>query len=183
MPLHGPIESESRGEEWNEADRIARVGRSHTVPWMDESKLGLGLQFPLARTASFPSEEVRSLELAGPGISALWPLWSLVVGIPLCLKSLGAIKLLSRNFFPSQQAVGFPGRNVLSAQSAPQEGGNVANPPEGSQKLTWPQMENVYLLHRLSTLSRPPPVLPGLVPSQRFHCDPETSVLQNWFWG
>ena len=31
----------------------------------------------------------------------------------------------------------------------------MANPPEGSQKLTWPQMENVYLLHRLSTPSLP----------------------------
>ena len=83
LPLHGPIGSENRGEEWNEADRKARVGRSHTVPWVDESKPGLGLQSPLARTASFPSEEVRSLELAGPGISALWPLL-----IPGCWDSL-----------------------------------------------------------------------------------------------
>ena len=94
----------------------------------------------------------------------------------MCLKSLEAMKSLSRNFFPSQQAAGSPGRNVLSALSAPQEGGNVASPPEGSQ------MENVYLLHRLSTPSRPPPAPPAL-PGQRFHCDAETSGLQNWFGG
>ena len=58
------------------------MGRSHTVPQVDESKPGLGLQSPVTRTASFPSE-VRSLELSGPEISALWPLL-----IPGCWDSL-----------------------------------------------------------------------------------------------
>ena len=146
------------------------LGLHFSPPW-PEQRL-----FLLKRSGHLSSQD-QEYQLFGPS-------WSLVVGIPSCLKSPGAIKFLSRNFFPSQQAAGSRGSNVLSAQSAPQEGGNVANPLEGSQKLTRPQMENVYLLHRLSTPSRPPPALPGLVPGQRFHwLVAETSGLQNWFWG
>lgn len=80
--------------------RTARVRKgSHTVPWVEESNPGLGLQPSGARTASLPSEEVACaprMECQLPGLC------SLVAGIPLCLRSPGAVKKVSLQEFLSQ---------------------------------------------------------------------------------
>lgn len=141
---------------------------------------GLGLQPP------GPEQHLFLLNKSGHLSSQAWerqlsgPSRALVVGAPLCLKSLGTVK---PSFSPG---VSFPVSKqptllaeISFPQAAPRRVGMWPALGKGPWRFTaWD--EDAHLLRRLRTPSRPPPALPGLLPGQRFHWDLETGCPQNW---
>lgn len=160
------------------------MGRgSHTVPWADESNPGLGLQPPGPEQHLFLLK--RSPKLSGLGMSASRPL-----PIPGYWDSLVSFqkRWSSKEKFPSRISFPVSKQPTLLAEMSflpnlHPEGGNVASPHEGPQRLIrliCAGMKKVHILQRLRTPSRPPPALPDLILGQRFRCDPEAGCPQNW---
>lgn len=161
--------------------RTARVRRgSPTVPWVKESNPGLGLQPSGARIASLPSEESPEL----PGWNVSFPA-SLITGSWDSLEFQKSRS--SKEGFSSGISLPVSKRPTLVAEMSflpnLHPGGWECGQPSGRAPGAHASprgTENVSVLQRLRTPSRPPLALPGLLPGQRSRCDPEAGCPQNW---